>query len=195
MNFFNAQFLYACGTDAQLRASDCPELVICGRSNVGKSSLINKLCRRKSLARVSSTPGKTTTINFFSLGDGCRLVDLPGYGYSKRSDAEKRRWSKLMEAYFTSGRDIRLALLLLDCRREINDDDAVMLDVFKGQGIPFAAVITKADKLSKNALKESLAAYNGMLSRYGPEEITAFTVNGEEAAERLRQIITRFFSV
>ncbi len=193
VNFFDPKFLFSCGTDAQLKPCDCPELAVCGRSNAGKSSLINKLCRRKNLARVSSTPGKTTTVNFFSLGEGCRLADLPGYGYAKRSDAEKRRWAGLMEAYFTSGRQIALALLLLDCRREINADDTVMLEVFRTQGIPFAAVLTKSDKLSKSALAQSVESHTAALAPYSPAKVLSFTVNEEQPVERLRQIIAGFF--
>ena len=107
MRFDNAVFEYAAGTPAQLGPSDLPEVAFSGRSNVGKSSLLNRLLNRKALARVSAVPGKTVTVNFFRL-DGCRFVDLPGYGYAKVSFAEKERWSSLVEGYFTSGRDLRL---------------------------------------------------------------------------------------
>ena len=193
MNFFSAQFLQAYGTGSQLPNSTLPELVMCGRSNVGKSSLINKLCNRKSLARVSSTPGKTTTINFFALGGDSILVDLPGYGYAKRSDAEKRRWAELMESYFSGGRNIGLALLLLDCRRTPNADDLSMLDLLQDSGMPFAVVLTKSDKLSAKALSESVKAHEDVLRDTGCLGLFPFTVNGQASVEALRNEIVRLF--
>ncbi|MEG2939291.1 MAG: ribosome biogenesis GTP-binding protein YihA/YsxC, partial [Oscillospiraceae bacterium] len=128
MDFNQAQFTCSFGLRDQLPPSDTVELVFSGRSNVGKSSLINKLCTRKALARVSSTPGKTTTINFFSLGKDTTLVDLPGYGYAKRSHEERIRWANLMEHYFKSDRNIKLVLLLIDSRHKPSDEDFGMLE-------------------------------------------------------------------
>ena len=116
MNIHNVQFEASYGTSRQLPASDLPEIVFAGKSNVGKSSLINKFFNRKNLARVSGVPGKTTTVNFF-LCDGVRVADLPGYGYARRSDAERRRWGELMEGYFAMGRDLRLIVQLLGRNR------------------------------------------------------------------------------
>ena len=107
MNWNKVEFEAAFGTLEQLKSSDLPEICFSGRSNVGKSSLINKLLNRKSIARVSSTPGKTVTVNFYRL-DGLRLVDLPGYGYAKVSDRDRERWSELIEGYFQTGRNIKL---------------------------------------------------------------------------------------
>jgi len=117
MNFNNAQFEKAYGTFAQLDESDLPEICFSGRSNVGKSSLINKVLGRKSIARVSSKPGKTVTINFYKV-DNVRLVDLPGYGYAKVPFKEKDRWSDLMEGYFGSQRNIKMVFQLIDMRYE-----------------------------------------------------------------------------
>ena len=127
MNFNEVSFEFAAGTVKQLPQSDIPEIVFSGHSNVGKSSLINKLVQRKALARVSAQPGKTATINFYRLRN-CRFVDLPGYGYAKVSDSERKRWSDLMEGYFQSGRDIRLVVQLVDMRHPPSKDDLNMLE-------------------------------------------------------------------
>lgn len=192
MNFNMAQFIRSFGLSDQLPESDAamPELVVTGRSNVGKSSLINKLCNRKSLARVSGTPGKTTTINFFSMPGGL-LVDLPGYGYAVRSQSEKQRWAQLMDHYFTSGRHISLALQLLDCRHDPSDDDHTMMSFLQHAGVPVCAVLTKADKLSKTQLKARIEAFSDILAPYGVLSITPFTVNGSGAAEVLRAEIEK----
>lgn len=157
MNFNNAEFDRAFGTSAQLPASDKAEIVFAGRSNVGKSSLLNRLFGRKNLARVSSVPGKTITINFYTV-DGYRFVDLPGYGYAKISKAEKDRFAELMEGYFTSSRNISLVVLLIDMRRPPTADDLNMISFLKANHIEFITVLTKADKLNKTAYKERYAA-------------------------------------
>jgi len=193
MDFINSEFLMAGGLSDQLPQSTHTELVFCGRSNVGKSSLINKLCNRKSLARVSGTPGKTTTINFFSLGKNFVLVDLPGYGYAKRSHSEKERWAKLIDHFFTSGRTLGLVLLLLDSRHKPSADDMVMLDFLKESGIPFFAVLTKTDKLGKSALAQQIEYFRELLERYEVRDVVPFTVNGGESAGQLREKIKEYF--
>ena len=157
MNFNNAEFDRAFGISAQLPASDKAEIVFAGRSNVGKSSLLNRLFGRKNLARVSSVPGKTITINFYTV-DGYRFVDLPGYGYAKISKAEKDRFAELMEGYFTSSRNISLVVLLIDMRRPPTADDLNMISFLKANHIEFITVLTKAHKLHKTAYKERYAA-------------------------------------
>ncbi len=148
MNYNNVAFEAAYGTAKQLPVSDLPEIVFSGRSNVGKSSLINKLFNRKNLARVSSVPGKTTTINFFRCED-VRFADLPGYGYAKRSGEEIRRWSNLMEGYFQSERNIKLVVQLVDMRHKPTADDKTMIDFLTAAGVPFVIALTKSDKLKK----------------------------------------------
>ena len=138
------------------RESTLPEVVFAGRSNVGKSSLINKIFNQKQLARVSATPGKTATINFFRCGDVARFADLPGYGYAKVSDSERRRWSGLIEGFFHQDRDIRLVLSLLDIRHAPSADDLTMLDFLIDSELPFAVVLTKTDKLTNNQLRARL---------------------------------------
>lgn len=148
MNFNNVSFERAFGTFEQLCESTVPEICFSGRSNVGKSSLINKTLNRKSLARVSTKPGKTITINFYKL-DNLRLVDLPGYGYAKVDMGERRRWADLMEGYFKSGRNIPLVFQLIDMRHPATDFDISMLEFMRQMDIPYVIILTKCDKLSK----------------------------------------------
>jgi GTP-binding protein len=127
MNYTTAAFEIAAGLANQLVGSTVPEIVFVGRSNVGKSSLINKIVNRKALARTSSQPGKTSTINFYKL-DSCRFVDLPGYGYAKVSNSEKLRWGNLINGYLESGRNVKLILQIVDMRHELSKDDCSMMD-------------------------------------------------------------------
>jgi len=186
IEFQKAQFLQSYGLAAQLPKSCCREIVFCGRSNVGKSTLINRLCNRKSLARVSSTPGKTATVNFYSAGESAYLVDLPGYGYAKRSKAEVERWSKLLDRYFRQSRDIALVLLLLDVRHEPSADDTVMLDYLRETGTPFACVLTKCDKLGATRLKERIEALTQQLEEYGAKAVWPFSAMKADLAQTLR---------
>lgn len=136
--------------------SDLPHIVFCGRSNVGKSSMINRLLNRKSLARTSARPGKTATINFYNVDGKVYFVDLPGYGYAKVSYEEKRRWSIFMEDYFRSDCDKRLAVSIVDLRHDVSDLDIDMGRYLYDAGIPFIVAATKADKLSKTAALKNL---------------------------------------
>lgn len=156
MNYNKAQFEQAYGLLSQLPQSDAVEIAFAGRSNVGKSSLLNKLFNRKQLARVSSVPGKTITINFYDV-DGAKFVDLPGYGYAKISKKELDRFSDLMEGYFKSNRKIALVVQLIDMRHPATKDDIGMIEFMKAMNIPFIIVMTKADKLKKKAYQERLA--------------------------------------
>ncbi len=157
MNYNNVFFEAAYGTSAQLPVSDIPEICFSGKSNVGKSSLINKVLNRKSLARVSQTPGKTVTVNFYRV-DNVRFADLPGYGYAKVPFAEKTRWSDLMEAYFTTNRNIKVCFELIDMRHEPSDFDYSMLKFLKSYGIPYVIVLTKCDKLNKTEFENRLCS-------------------------------------
>lgn len=190
MNFNNAQFEKAFGTFTQLEASDLPEICFCGRSNVGKSSLINKVLNRKSIARVSSKPGKTVTVNFYRV-DGVRLVDLPGYGYAKVDFGERKRWSELMEGYFNSDRNIKVVFQLIDMRHPATDFDISMLDFLSQTGIPYVIVLTKADKLNKTETENRLKLVTEELGEYAKNvEIVPFTIQNDNGAKRLREIIS-----
>ncbi len=137
--------------------NDRPQIIFCGRSNVGKSSMINCLLRRKSLARTSAKPGKTATINYYDIDGKLYFVDLPGYGYAKVSYEEKRKWSIFMEDYFRFDSDKRLAISVIDLRHGASDLDIEMGSFLYESGIPFIVVATKADKLSKTAIEKNLA--------------------------------------
>lgn len=189
MNINNAVFEAAFGTAEQLPPSDLVEYCFSGRSNVGKSSLINKILNRKSIARVSSTPGKTITVNFYKVDD-IRLVDLPGYGYAKVTFSEKERWSDLMETYFNSGRNIGLVFQLIDMRHNPTDFDVSMLEFLSGYGIPYAIVLTKCDKLNKTEFSkqlESIKAYLGDLCLDVP--IIPFSALKGNGVEEIKELI------
>ncbi|NMP38036.1 MAG: YihA family ribosome biogenesis GTP-binding protein [Clostridiales bacterium] len=185
MNFNTAVFEAAYGTLEQLPVSDKPEIAFSGRSNVGKSSLLNRLMSRKALARVSSAPGKTVTVNFYAV-EGVRLADLPGYGYAKVSRDEKKRWALLMEGYFGSGRDIRLVVQLIDMRHPATADDMQMLEFLVHEGIPFAAVLTKSDKLNKTEYAQQLEALKAQLAVFGDIKIIPFSAVSGEGADAVR---------
>ena len=189
MNYNNAQFEKAFATFSQLEDSDLPEICFCGRSNVGKSSLINKVLGRKSIARVSSKPGKTITINFYKV-DNIRLVDLPGYGYAKVNDAEKLRWSELMEGYFKSNRNIKMVFQLIDMRHPATDFDLWMLDFLYQMGLPYTVILTKSDKLNKGETAERLSKIREELGDFAFDtDIIPFSVQNNNDALRLREII------
>ena len=159
INTNNVDLALTAGNQKQFPRDVRPQVALSGRSNVGKSSLINTLLGRKSLARVSSAPGKTITINFYNVDKKLYLVDLPGYGYAKRSQDSKRSWSSLTEDYFVknpSSDALKLVIQLIDVRTGPTDDDILMINMMIDNAIPFAVVATKTDKLSKTALENRL---------------------------------------
>ncbi len=191
MNYNNAQFEKSYAKLSQLDASDCPEFCFSGRSNVGKSSLINKILGRKSIARVSSKPGKTVTINFYKV-DNIRLVDLPGYGYAKVSFSEKERWSELMEGYFASDRDIKMVFQLIDMRHPATEFDISMLEYLKFNNIPYTVILTKADKLNKTETENRLRLIREELGAFGEDvDIIPFSIQNGQGVEAVRNIIEK----
>ena len=159
INTKNVELAITAGMSSQFPKNGMPQIALSGRSNVGKSSLINTLIGRKSLARVSSAPGKTITVNFYSVDKKLFLVDMPGYGYAKRSMDSKRSWSSLTEDFFIknpSSDALRLVIQLIDVRTGPTDDDILMINMMLERGIPFTIVATKTDKLSKTALAARL---------------------------------------
>ncbi len=190
MNFSNAEFTFAAGKASQLKESNLPEVVFSGRSNVGKSSLINKIVNRKSLARVSGQPGKTGTINFFNVDNIFNLVDLPGYGYAKVSHAEKVRWAELVEGYFAQDRQFALIVQIVDMRHKPTSDDLNMIKFLVDAGFPFVVALTKRDKLKKTQQVNQLELINSILSEYG--DIITFPVSSVkgDGIEEIREYIT-----
>ncbi len=191
MNLHLAKYEMSAGTSRQLPASTLPEIVFSGKSNVGKSSLLNKLLNRKALARVSATPGKTVTINFYHV-DTVRFVDFPGYGYAKRPDAERRRWSELAEGYFAQDRNIALLVQLIDIRHHHTKDDETMLRFLTESGLPFIIVLTKADKLNKTQLAERLTQIEKEMD-FLPQDTVKIPVSSTNGSgiEQLMQCINQ----
>ena len=160
LNTQNVNLKISAGQPKQIPGDPIPQVAFSGRSNVGKSSLINSLLGRKSLARVSSAPGKTITINFYEVDKKMFLVDLPGYGFAKRTLEDKKKWSALTDGYFTSNRNIdRVSLIvqLIDSRIGPTKDDEMMLEYLAAVGLPFVIVATKTDKLNATERKKNLA--------------------------------------
>ena len=188
MNIQSADFEMTAALSEQLPPSVLPEVAFSGRSNVGKSSLINRLLGRKALARTSATPGKTASINFYRL-DTMRLVDLPGYGYAKVSAAERKRWDALIQGYFDADRDLRLVLQLLDMRHPPSKEDRMMIDYFVEAEIPFVIVLTKADKLNKTERAAAEAMLNEALSDYDGVLTVPFSAISGEGVQSLRDIL------
>ena len=189
MNFSLAEFMASYGTFKQLPPPDKIEIAFSGRSNVGKSSLINRLFGRKNLARVSATPGKTATINFYSLGN-INFVDLPGYGYAKVAKSEKERWNELIGGYLDDvSRDLALVFQLIDMRHPPSNDDIVMINYLVESEIPFVVVLTKADKLNKTERANRLEAFKAEIPYYDQITAVPFSAVTDEGVERLREII------
>ena len=178
INVNNSSISITVGNPRQFPRDPRPEIALSGRSNVGKSSLINTMLGRKSLARVSSTPGKTITINYYDIDRKMYLVDLPGYGYAKRSQDSKRSWSSLTEDYFLknpSADAIKLVVQLIDVRVGPTDDDIMMINWLIDQGVPFVVVATKTDKLSKAELKRQLDLFEEQYFKGTGIEIIPFS--------------------
>ena len=188
MNFNNVRFERSFGTSAQLTPSTAPEVAFSGRSNVGKSSLLNKLFNRKGLAKVSQTPGKTATINFFD-GDGVTFVDLPGYGYAKVSKSEKARWSELIEGYFNQDRSFALVVALVDIRHEASELDENMVRFLREADLPFVVALTKADKLSRQQQMKQKAALKRQLALGDDASMVVTSSAKGDGMEELRKII------
>ena len=188
MNFQKADFIASYGISSQLPESDRVEFVFSGRSNVGKSSLINRLCSRKNLARVSSTPGKTATINFYSVDD-LDFVDLPGYGYAKVSNADRDRWDKLINSYFEENRNNEMLIQLLDCRHDPSADDVQMLQFLHYHRIPFVIVLTKADKLKKSQIAETQSRFEKIGLQYGSQKVFLTSSEKGTGMEELKQYL------
>lgn len=194
VNLNNVNLVMTAGLPSQLPGiirTDYPQVAFCGRSNVGKSSLINCLLGRKKLARVSGEPGKTITANFYDVDGKLYLVDLPGYGYAKRSFAERDKWSKLFDKYFSLDTQI-LFLQLIDLKVGLTKDDAVMLDFLKEQDLPFAIVATKADKLNKTNREKCIEALHSDSSIPEDAVIIPFSSQNGEGKDELWRIICEF---
>lgn len=188
MNFNKVAFERSFGISSQLPPSTLPEVAFAGRSNVGKSSMLNALFGRKSLAKVSQKPGKTSTINFFATNTA-RFVDLPGYGYARVAKSEKGRWAELIEGYFNQDRNFALVVSLVDIRHEAQQLDLNMIGFLQEAGLPFAVVLTKADKLSKNQQNKQAALLRRQLAL--PDDVPMLVTSSEKKIgfDNLRKLI------
>ncbi len=188
MNFQIAEFKAAYGRSSQIPESVLPEIVFSGKSNVGKSSLINKLLYRKSIARVSAKPGKTATINFFSLKEAY-FVDLPGYGYAQVSQAEKQRWAELVEGYLAQDRNIALVVQICDMRHSPTENDMTMIDYLYNSGFNFIIALTKLDKLKKTQQARRLEELKEELKDYPDIRLCPCSSNDGTGIDEIRKII------
>ena len=189
LNFNKAEFITSYGKLSQIPESDRPEFAFSGRSNVGKSSLINKIFNRKNMARVSSVPGKTVTINFFSVED-VYFVDLPGYGYANVSKGEKKGWGDLIGGYLADfDRDLELVFQLIDMRHAPSKDDIQMINYLIDNEIPFVIVLTKSDKLKPTARKERMEAFKDEIPYFEDIHCIPFSAVTGEGVDELKAII------
>ena len=194
LNTQNVNLTISAGLPRQFPGDPKVQVAFSGRSNVGKSSLINALLNRKSLARVSSAPGKTITINFYDVDKKLYLVDLPGYGFAKRNPEDKQKWSALTDGYFTQNKNIdRLALVLqlVDSRIPPTADDEMMLDYLRASGLPFVVVATKVDKLNATERKKNLEALRNH-PLIGDAPVIPFSSLKGEGKEELWKTIYRY---
>lgn len=179
-----AIFEFSAGSRKQFLEAVCPEIVFIGRSNVGKSSLLNMLCNRKQLAKTSGTPGKTQTINFFKINGAFRFVDLPGYGFAKVSLTQQQAWARIIGAYLESGRPISLVVSLLDARHRVQENDKTVLAYLVQRNMPMQVVLTKADKLTQKELAQQRKSVGAQLHELGvqadPLFISSHTGRGKK---------------
>lgn len=186
----SAKFVCSAVTPGQYPPDDLPEVAFAGRSNVGKSSLINKILSRKKLVRTSKTPGRTQLLNFFEINELWRFVDFPGYGYAKVPVEVKKRWRPMVESYLTSRVNLRGMVWLLDIRREVSKEDLHLWDWLQAKQVPVIIVVTKADKLSKNKRNKQAASIAKSLGRKA-QELIQFSATSGEGKDEIWQALLR----
>lgn len=192
MNLHNCEFLKSVVAPSGFIRDEKPTIVFSGKSNVGKSSVINKLLNRKNFARVGASPGKTVHINYFLLDKTAYFVDLPGYGYAKVSKTEKERWGKLMEQFFAADGVVDLGIMIVDSRHKPTEDDVTMASWFMGTGCPMIIVANKVDKLKKSEIEPNLAVIRETLGLPDDTIMIAFSAEKGTGREELLEKITNF---
>ncbi len=190
VNFNQVEFILSAVTPGAFLRDGLPQLAFAGRSNVGKSSVINRITGRKNFARVGASPGKTTQINYFRVQDRGYLVDLPGYGYAKVSKAERDRWGRLMEDYFASGL-ITWGVMIVDARHKPTADDVTMANWFYDTGCPLIVVANKLDKLKKSEIEPNLQLIRRTLSLREGDALVPFSAEKGTGREELLELLTR----
>ena len=189
MNIHNVEFIKSAAVSGDLINDGLPQIVFSGKSNVGKSSVINKLLNRSGYARVSSTPGKTVCINYFLVDKAAYFVDLPGYGYAKVSMAERTRWAKLMDTFFSDSGQIALGILIVDSRHKPTGDDVTMSELFKSSGCRFAVVANKFDKVRSSDRETNMTVIRDRLSLGDDMQVIGFSAkSGANRDLLLREI-------
>ena len=188
MNLQKVEFLISAASPKDFPKKNIPEIAFAGKSNVGKSSVINRILNRKNFARVGEKPGKTIHVNYFTVDSKCYFVDLPGYGYAKVSQAEKDRWGKLMEDYFAANR-IDLGVMIVDCRHAPTNNDITMADWFIQSGCPFVVVANKLDKVKKSELQGNLATIREDLGLLDDTIVIPFSAEKGDGRDALVKLI------
>lgn len=194
MNIKTAEYVGSFVDLQALPQGNLPEIALVGRSNVGKSSLINKVVNRKGLAKSSSTPGKTRTINYFIINGGWHLVDLPGYGYAKVSQQERNRWQKMIEKYLQKREQLKGVIMLLDIRHEPNKNDQLMKNWLLESGLPLLLIATKADKISRGNRPKHLAVIRRALNLELADTPIVFSAQTGEGVEEIKDSIIGLIS-
>ena len=190
MNLQNTQFVISAAKKADFPRDRLPQIVFAGRSNVGKSSVINCLLGRKNLARVGNSPGKTTHINYFLVDGQLYLVDLPGYGYAKVSKAERERWGRLIESWFRDPELMPLGVQIVDARHKPTADDCTMVEWFKQSGKPFVVVANKLDKLKKSEIEPNLLRIRTTLQLDDTVKVIPFSAEKRTGRSELLSLVT-----
>jgi len=190
MNFQKVDFLISAASPKDFPQKRLPEIAFAGKSNVGKSSVINRLLQRKNFARVGDKPGKTIHVNYFTIDEKCYFVDLPGYGFAKVSEKEKARWGKLMEDYFAAGR-IDLGVMIVDYRHPPTNNDITMAGWFIASGCPFVVVANKMDKLKKSELEPNLATIRADLELPEGTPVIPFSAEKGNGRDDLIRLILK----
>lgn len=188
VNVQKAEFVLSAVSPKNFLEDGLPQVAFAGRSNVGKSSVINRLLNRKNFARVGAAPGKTIHINYFKIDGAFYLVDLPGYGYAKVSKGERDRWASLVEGYFAQDRNVALVIQLVDMRHKPTADDLQMVDFLLQTGRPFVVVCTKSDKLNRGETEAQTALFNQLFQEQGIDWLPFSSVKGS-GLEALKQVI------
>nr|WP_317360139.1 ribosome biogenesis GTP-binding protein YihA/YsxC [uncultured Tyzzerella sp.] len=189
MNVNNVELTAVCGRKDQYPETDLPEVAFVGKSNVGKSSLINCMVNRKSLARTSQNPGKTRTINFYNIENLVHFVDLPGYGYAKASKSEIEKWGKMIEEYLLERQQLKSIILLIDIRHEPGANDKMMYDWLKHYGYKIIIVTTKSDKLKRSQINKHISIISKSLGLDKEDILLSFSSETKDGREKLWNII------
>lgn len=194
MKVTQAEFTISAVAPNQYPAEDLPEIALAGRSNVGKSSFINKMINRKALARTSSKPGKTQTLNYYFINEFFYFVDVPGYGYAKVSKTEREAWGKMMETYFSEREPLRATILVVDIRHKPTNDDVMMYDFLKHYQIPVIIIATKLDKIKKGQVNKQLKLIKETLAVEPGDQLIAFSSETAQGKETAWQVIQSYLA-